>query len=134
LVGADHFVAVNADQILDQVASFLDDHGSAPAVPTVIVYDGPAAAIRDALVVLGGAHGRGTRFGLQIAEVPRTGPVVDGLGVQSAVRLAERAAPGQLLVSSTVRDLVADARLSFLRAGDGAYRAALPTPTVGRTS
>ena len=73
----------------------------------MIVYDGPAAAIRDALSVLGGPHGGSIRCGLRIAEVPRSGPVVDGPGVDVAVRLGERAAPGQLLVSPAVRDLVA---------------------------
>jgi hypothetical protein len=143
LAGADHFVAVDANQILDQVETFLADLGSAPATPralsavlavagpvtaarsllagrtahtpdgqTVIVYDGPAAAIRDALSVLSGPQSRGTRFGLQIAEVPQTGPVVDGPGVEAALGLAERAAPGQLLVSPAVRDLVAGSDLA----------------------
>jgi pimeloyl-ACP methyl ester carboxylesterase len=156
LSGADHFVAVDANQILDQVEEFLADLGSMPAPPralgavlaiagpgaeslsagraahtpegrTVAVYDGPAAAIRDALSVLSGPHRMRTRFGLQIAEVPRTGPVVDGPGVEAAVGLAERAVPGQLLVSSTVRDLVAGSGLALLPAGEGAYRPALPT-------
>src|SRR6202050_4747363 len=93
-----------------------------PDGQAAIVYDGPAAAIRDALAVLGGPQGRGTRLGLQIAEVPRTGPVVDGPGVEAAVGLAKRAAPGQLLVSPAVRDLVADAGPSFTPVGDDAYR------------
>ena len=160
LAGADHFVAVGANQILDQVQGFLAGLGSAASPPRVlgavlavagpaaalallsagraahtpdgqaaIVYDGPAAAIRDALAVLGGPQGRGTRLGLQIAEVPRTGPVVDGPGVEAAVGLAKRAAPGQLLVSPAVRDLVADAGLSFTLVGDDAYRPGLPKPT-----
>ena len=158
LSGADHFVAVDANQILDRVEGFLADLGSMPAPPralcvvlavggpgavaeslsagraahtpegqTVVVYDGPAAAIRDALSVLSGPGGMGARFGLQIAEVPRTGPVVDGPGVEAAVGLADRAAPGQLLLSSTVRDLVAGSGLSLLPAGEGIYRPALPT-------
>jgi hypothetical protein len=158
LSGADHFVAVDANQILDRVEEFLADLGSMPAPPralgavlaiagpgvvaeslsggraahtpegqTVVVYQGPAAAIRDALSVLSGPHGMGTRFGLQIAEVPRAGPVVDGPGVEAAVRLADRAGPGQLLVSPTVRDLVAGSGLSLQPAGEGAYRPALPT-------
>ncbi|HEY6741876.1 MAG TPA: alpha/beta fold hydrolase [Lapillicoccus sp.] len=158
LSGADHFVAVDANQILDQVEDFLADLGSTPAPPralgavlaiagtgavaeslsagrvahtpegeTVVVYDGPAAAIRDALSVLSGPHRMRTRFGLQIAEVPRIGPVVDGPGVDAAVGLADRAAPGQLLVSSTVRDLVAGSGLSLLPAGEDAYQPALPT-------
>src|SRR5262245_53486386 len=144
LPGADHFVAVDANQILDPVEQFLADLGSVPAAPcalgavlavagpaavtgslfagrtahtadgrTVIVYDGPAAAIRDVLSVLSGPEGRDTRFGLQIAEVPRTGLVVDGPGVVSAFSFAERAAPGQLLVSAAVRDLVAGSGLSL---------------------
>jgi class 3 adenylate cyclase len=93
------------------------------------VYDGPAAAIRDALSILNGPQGRGIRFGLQMAEVPRTGPVVDGPGVEAALGLAQRAAPGQLLVSPAVRDLVAGSGLSFALAGQDAYRASEPTLT-----
>src|SRR4029453_5195238 len=36
LPGADHFVAVNANQILDQVARFLDDVGPAPVAPRAL--------------------------------------------------------------------------------------------------
>ena len=164
LAGADHFVAVDANQILDQVERFFATLGSVPAAPralgavlavagpvtvagsllggrtahtpdgqTVIVYDGPAAAIRDALSVLSCPQGGGARFGLQIAEVPRTGQVVDGPGVEAALGLAERAAPGQLLVSPAVRDLVAGSGLSFAPAGHDAYRPALPTPTSTQT-
>jgi hypothetical protein len=158
LSGADHFVAVDANQILDQVERFLAGLGYAPTTPRalgavlavagpdtvagslsagrpthtpdgqmIIVYDGPAAAIRDALSVLSGPQSGGTRFGLQIAEVPRTGSVVDGPGVETAVRLAERASPGELLVSPAVRDLVADSGLALVPAVDNAYRPALPT-------
>jgi class 3 adenylate cyclase len=91
-----------------------------------VVYDGPAVAIRAALSVLGGPHGRETRLGLQIAEVPRAGPVVDGPGVETAVGLADRAAPGQLLVSATVHDLVGGSGLPLEPAGDDAYRLPLP--------
>ena len=88
------------------------------------MYDGPAAAIRDAMSVLSGQFGD-SRCGLQIAEIPRTGSMVDGPGVETAVRLAERAAPGQLLVAPAVRDLVAGSGLSFAPAGDDAYQ---PSP------
>jgi pimeloyl-ACP methyl ester carboxylesterase len=165
LSGADHFVAVDAPQILDQVEGYLADLGTAPTPPralaavlavagpdvaagslpggraartpdgqTIIVYDGPAAAIRDAMSVLSGPRGADMRFGLQIAEVPRTGSVVDGPGVDAAVSLAERAAPGQLLVSPTVRDLVAGSGLSLAPVADDAYRPArrrTPPPIVG---
>src|SRR5262245_2821543 len=157
LSGVNHFVAVDANQILDQVEKFLADLGSVPATPralgavlavagpvtvagslfagrtastpdgqTVIVYDGPAAGYREAVSVLRGPKGGGIRFGLQIAEVQRTGLVVDGPGVEAALGLARRAATGQLLVSPAVRDLVAESGLSFARAGQAAYRSIVP--------
>ncbi|HEY7103830.1 MAG TPA: alpha/beta fold hydrolase [Mycobacteriales bacterium] len=157
LSGADHFVAVDANQILDQVERFLADLGRPPAPPralgavlavagagavagslsggrtavtpdgrAVVVYDGPAAAIRDAQLLLSGRQGSGLRLGLQIAEVPRTGPLVDGPGVEAALGLADRAAPGQLLVSATVHDLVGGSGLPLEPVGDDAYRLALP--------
>ena len=160
LAGADHFVAVDANQILDRVADFLAGLGSPPAPrralaavlavagpdavlaslsggrpahtgdqQPAVVYDGPVAAIRDALSVLGGPHGADTRLGLQIAEVPQDGPVVDGPGVDAAVGLAERATPGQLLVSRAVHDLVASSGIALESIGDDAYRPALPAPT-----
>jgi len=158
LSGADHFVAVNANQILEPVAQFLSELGSelvtaralgavlavfgpevvvsslprgraarTPEGQPVVVYDGPAAAIRDALALLAGPAGEDVRLGLQIAEVPRTGPTVDGPGVDGAARLAKRALPGQLLVSPAVRELVAGSRLSFVASGGDAYQAVLPT-------
>ena len=145
LPGADHFVAIDSGQILDQIESFLADlpsfspppvalgavlavHGPVPALNasrlarstsgvTVAVYDGPAKAIRDAMAVVR----PDVRFGLHIAEIPRAGDVVDGPGVAVAVSLADRAAPGQLLVSPTVRDLVAASGISLEAAGEGAF-------------
>ena len=155
LPGADHFVGVDADQILDQVEGFLADVGPAATPPralgavlavagagvgsgslssgrvahtptgrTVVVYDAPAAAIREALAVLSRPGGVDVRFGLQIAEVQRIGSVVDGPGVDGAVGLAERAPPGQLLVSRAVRDLVAGSGLALEAVGNDTYRAA----------
>ena len=160
LSGVDHFVAVDADQILDEVQRFLADLGSGVAPPralgailavsgpglvsgsllsgrrahtprgkTVVVYDGPAIAIRDALSVLRGPAGKHARFGLQIAEVPRTGSLVDGPGVEAAVGLAERATPGQLLVSRAVHDLVAGSGVSLAPAGNDAYQPTLSKPS-----
>jgi len=57
--------------------------------------------------VLSGQSGD-SRCGLQIAEVPRTGSMVDGPGVETAVRLAERAAPGQLLVAPALATVAAN--------------------------
>jgi hypothetical protein len=93
---------------------------STPAGRAVVVYDGPAAAIRDAQLAWVAGRAGGLRLGLQIAEVPRTGPVVDGPGVRGGQGsgLATGRAPGQLLVSATVHDLVGGSGLP-LRARGG---------------
>lgn len=145
LPGADHFVAIDANQILDPLESFLSDITPAsppdlalgtvlairgelpplaavriahtPAGVKVAVYDGPATAIRDVLAKpLGEA-----RLGLHIAEIARDGGIVDGPGVDVAVGLADRASPGHFLASATVRDLVAVSGISLVAAGDGAF-------------
>jgi pimeloyl-ACP methyl ester carboxylesterase len=157
LAGADHFVAVDGDQILDQVETFLAEAPPDPAperalaavlatngdvlpgsgaraVQTpggrpVVVFDGPAAAMRTVQTMAAGHGG----FGLNIAEVPRTGSTVDGPGVDLAVALADRAEPGQLLVSSTVRDLIAGSGIPLVPAGEGAFQPALPRGRNGAT-
>ena len=67
--------------------------------------------------------GAGGTICLEFAE-----DVVDGPGVAVAVELADRAAPGQLLVSSTVRDLVAASGIALVPAGDDAYRLPISRP------
>ena len=89
----------------------------------MVVYDGPAAAIRDALSVLSGPIGAKVRLGLDIAEVPRTGPILDGPGVDTAVALAEEAPLGHVLVSRIVRDLVAGSGLTLHPSGHDTYLA-----------
>ncbi|MDF2969335.1 MAG: prkC 33 [Nocardioidaceae bacterium] len=65
----------------------------------VVLFDGPARAVRAGLAHLAS---RSARLGLAIAEVPRDSEQVDGPGVAAAVRLAATAPPGSLVVSSTV--------------------------------
>ena len=62
--------------------------------------------------------------GQATAVVLDTGPIHR---LTAPVRLAERASPGELLVSLAVRDLVADSGLALVPAVDNAYRPALPT-------
>lgn len=155
LPGADHFVAINPDQILDQVEEFLKDVQAVPAPSralgavlalagaedatraatelltgrlartrsghAAVIYDGPAAAINASMAALRDIGRDAVGFGLHIAEVPRAGSIVDGSGVDLAVALAQRAAPGRLLVSVTVRDLVSGSGIALVPAGDDSY-------------
>jgi class 3 adenylate cyclase len=78
-------------------------------------FDGPARAIRCAGAIVEATRGLGfeVRIGLHTGEVESVGEKVGGLAVHIGARIAALAEPGEVLVSSTVRDLVAGAGLSF---------------------
>jgi len=79
------------------------------------IFDGPAravqgaGAIREALQQLG----LQIRAGLHTGEIERRGEDVAGIAVHLAQRVQGRAAPGEILVSRTVVDLVAGSELRF---------------------
>jgi len=72
-------------------------------------FDGPARAIRCACAIRDGLHALGLeiRAGLHTGECEIIGGKVGGIAVHTAARVAARAAPGEVLVSGTVRDLIA---------------------------
>jgi class 3 adenylate cyclase len=78
-------------------------------------FDGPARAIRCASAILDGvrAHNMEVRTGLHTGECEVIGAKVGGLAVHIGARIAALAQPGEVLVSSTVRDLVAGSGLRF---------------------
>jgi class 3 adenylate cyclase/pimeloyl-ACP methyl ester carboxylesterase len=83
-------------------------------------FDGPARAIRCALA-LGEATralGLDLHLGLHTGECEVRGDDLGGLAVHIAARIASVAAPGEVLVSSTVKDLVAGARIDFVDRGE----------------
>lgn len=79
------------------------------------VFDGPARAIRCALGVVEAAArlGLSVRVGLHTGECEVVDSDVQGIAVHVSARIVELAAPGQILVSSTVRDLVAGSGIRF---------------------
>jgi len=79
------------------------------------VFDGPARAIRCAQAIVGGAArmGLGVRAGLHTGETERLRADIGGIAVHIGARVASLAAPGEVLVSRTVRDLVAGSGLKF---------------------
>src|SRR5262249_440037 len=74
-------------------------------------FDGPARAIRCARAVSDGVQSLGLsiRAGLHTGECEIMGKDVGGI----ALHIAALAAPGEVLVSSTVKELVAGSGLSF---------------------
>jgi class 3 adenylate cyclase len=78
-------------------------------------FDGPARAIRCAQSVVEGVHALGleVRAGLHTGECELLDGKVAGVAVHTGARVAAHAEPGEVLVSSTVKDLVAGSGLAF---------------------
>jgi pimeloyl-ACP methyl ester carboxylesterase len=81
----------------------------------VATFDGPARAIRCAsnMLELARAAGRRARAGLHTGEYDLGADPLQSVPVAVAHALKGRAEPGEVLVSSTVRDLVAGSGLPF---------------------
>ena len=170
LAGEDHFVSIEADQILDEVEEFLTgtrpvrepDRVLATVLFTDIVgssqraaelgdrawrgllaahnsvvrhelerfqgrevdtagdgflatFDGPARAVRCARAIQGeiAELGLELRAGLHTGEVELVDGKVAGIAVHTGARVAALAGSGEVLVSSTVKDLVAGSGIRF---------------------
>ncbi|MET0998511.1 MAG: alpha/beta fold hydrolase [Marmoricola sp.] len=87
----------------------------------VVLFDGPATAVRAGLATL--ADEPGSSIGLAIAEVPVGDEPVSGQGVDWALSLGARAAPGELLVTSTAGTLLAPSTIRLEPREDGSFRA-----------
>jgi class 3 adenylate cyclase len=78
-------------------------------------FDGPARAIRCACAVTDAVKtvGLEVRAGLHTGECELLDDKVGGIAVHIGARVAKEAAPGEVLVSSTVKDLVAGSGIEF---------------------
>jgi class 3 adenylate cyclase len=78
-------------------------------------FDGPIRAVRCARAIGGSVRELGfdVRAGLHTGECELVGGKVAGLAVNIGARISALAGPGEVLVSSTVKDLVAGSDLEF---------------------
>lgn len=78
-------------------------------------FDGPARAIRCATQIVAGVKELGlhVRAGLHTGECEVVDGQVGGIAIHIGARVAAQAAPDQVLVSRTVKDLVAGSGISF---------------------
>jgi class 3 adenylate cyclase len=78
-------------------------------------FDGPARAVRCAKSIVHGVRELGidVRSGLHTGECELVDGKVTGIAVHTGARVAAHAGPGEVLVSSTVKDLVAGSGLEF---------------------
>jgi class 3 adenylate cyclase len=82
-------------------------------------FDGPARAIRCARSIVENVRGVGldVRSGLHTGECELGAGSVRGIAVHTGARVASLASPGEVLVSSTVKDLVAGSGIEFTDRG-----------------
>jgi class 3 adenylate cyclase len=82
-------------------------------------FDGPARAIRCAVAITVAVRSLGLeiRAGLHTGEIELMGNNVGGIAVHIGARVASFAGPGEVVVSSTVKDLVAGSGIEFVDRG-----------------
>jgi class 3 adenylate cyclase len=107
------------DAVRSQLARFRGREVDTAGDGFFATFDGPARAIRCACAVGEAVSELGleVRAGLHTGECELLDGKVAGIAVSIGARVASRAAPGEVLVSSTVKDLVAGSGISFADRG-----------------
>jgi class 3 adenylate cyclase len=83
-------------------------------------FDGPARAVRCASAIASQVKqlGLDVRVGVHTGEVQVMGDNIGGIAVHIASRVQSESAPGEVLVSSTTKDLIAGSGISFQPRGE----------------
>jgi DNA-binding NarL/FixJ family response regulator len=106
----------------------LERHGGREVKTTgdgfLALFDAPARAIRCAVAIRRALRNDGlnVRVGLHSGEVELRGDDVGGIAVHLGARVAAIAAAGEVVVSSTVKDLVAGSGIEFADRGEHALK------------
>jgi class 3 adenylate cyclase len=102
-----------------RVARFRGREVDMPGDGIFATFDGPARAVRCASAIADGLKSLGldVRAGVHTGEIEQTNGSVRGIAVHIGARIAAAARPGEVLVSSTVKDLVAGSGISFEERG-----------------
>jgi len=108
-------IAAHDAMVRDQVARFHGQVARKTIGGFLATFDGPARAIRCALAIVDAARNLGVtvRAGLHTGECETRGGELGGVALQIVERVYNRAAPGEVVVSSTITDLVAGSGIVF---------------------
>lgn len=106
------------EELVDDIDAVLDAVGSERAVMGdgfLATFDGPARGVRCAEAIAAQVQPLGVeiRAGLHTGDVVFEGDDVAGLGVAIRARVGAKAGANEVLVSQTVKDLVAGSGLTF---------------------
>jgi len=112
---ADHRLAVRR-----QLARFGGNEIDTAGDGFFATFDGPARGIACAAAIASASAEQGlqVRLGLHTGECERDGTKVTGIAVHIGARVASLARPGEVLVSRTVKDLVAGSGIEFEDRGE----------------
>jgi class 3 adenylate cyclase len=107
------------DEIEKELLAFEGQEVDRAGDGLLAIFDGPSRAIRCAQEACRRASGLGLelRGGIHTGEAEVDGSRVRGVAVHAAARICGIAQPGEILVSSTVRDLAAGAGFAFADRG-----------------
>ena len=110
-----HVLGVHQDIVRQELARFRGREIDTAGDGLFASFDGPARAIRCACSIRDAVRPLSieTRAGLHTGECEVMGDKVGGLAVHIGARVMATAAAGEVLVSNTVRDLVAGAGIDF---------------------
>ncbi len=102
-------------RVRDQLARYAGREIGTTGDGFLAIFDGPARAVRCALALADTVRPLGLeiRAGLHTGEIELVGEDIRGLAVHIGARIAALASGGEVLVSRTVRDLVAGSGLTF---------------------
>jgi class 3 adenylate cyclase len=112
-------LAEHHDRVRRELARFRGQEIDTAGDGFFATFDGPARAIRCACAVTESVRELGIeiRAGLHTGECELVDGKVGGIAVHIGARVAAQAAAGEVLVSSTVKDLVAGSGLAFVDRG-----------------
>jgi class 3 adenylate cyclase len=113
-------LSAHHEQVRGELERFRGREIDATGDGFLATFDGPARAVRCAQAIAGSIRGLGieVRAGVHTGEVELIDDGVRGLAVHIGARVGALAGPSEVLVSSTVRDLVAGSGLRFADAGE----------------
>jgi DNA-binding SARP family transcriptional activator/pimeloyl-ACP methyl ester carboxylesterase len=103
-----------------QVARFRGSEAGDSGEGLVATFDGPARAVRCAAAIVASVRDLGLemRAGVHTGEIERSDANVRGIAADIGAGVAALARPGEVLVSSTVKDIVAGSGIGFAERGE----------------
>lgn len=106
--------------VRSQLARFRGREVSTSGDSFLAMFDGPQRAIRCAMAIRDAVQALGieVRAGLHTGECEVRGDDIGGIAVHIGARVSALAGPNEVLVSSTLRDLVIGSGLEFVEHGD----------------